>query len=133
LGSDVTIFSRTKQILRSFDSIIKDTLLKEMQNVGVDFAFDADVRGLSRDGPEGSPIKVHYTSDGKQSEGDFDCVLWAVGRLPNVKEINLEAAGIATDKKGHIVVDEFQNTSTGDIFALGDVCGHAELTPGIYI
>ncbi|CAO3674261.1 unnamed protein product [Umbelopsis vinacea] len=129
LGSDVTIFSRTKQILRSFDPIIKDTLLKEMQNVGVNFAFDADVRGLSRDGPEGSPIKVHYTSDGKQSEGDFDCVLWAVGRLPNVKEINLEAAGIVTDKKGHIVVDEFQNTSTGDIFALGDVCGHAELTP----
>ncbi|KAI9279253.1 glutathione-disulfide reductase [Umbelopsis sp. AD052] len=129
LGSEVTIFSRTKQILRSFDPIIKDTLLKEMESTGVNFAFDADVRGLSRDGPEGSPIKVHYTTAGTQAEGDFDCVLWAVGRVPNTKILNLDAAGVTTDKRGHIVVDEYQNTAVDGIFALGDVCGHAELTP----
>jgi glutathione reductase (NADPH) len=130
LGSQVTIFSRTHQILRSFDPIIKDTLLKEMQNVGVDFVFESDVRGLSRDGPEGSPIKVHYTSAGKQGETEVDCVLWAVGRLPNTKPLNLEAVGVQTDKRGHVVVDEYQNTSTENIYSLGDVCGHSELTPG---
>lgn len=130
LGSEVTIFSRTKQILRSFDPIIKDTLLKEMESTGVNFAFDADVRGLSREGPEGSPIKVHYTTGGTQAEGEFDCVLWAVGRLPNTKILNLDAAGVTTDKKGHIIVDEYQNTAVDGIYALGDVCGHAELTPG---
>jgi len=130
LGSEVTIFSRTKQILRSFDPIIKDTLLKEMESTGVNFAFDADVRGLSREGPEGSPIKIHYTTAGTQAEGEFDCVLWAVGRLPNTKVLNLDAAGVTTDKRGHIVVDDYQNTAVDGIYALGDVCGHAELTPG---
>ncbi|CAO3688834.1 unnamed protein product [Umbelopsis ramanniana] len=129
LGSEVTIFSRTKQILRSFDPIIKDTLLKEMESTGVNFAFDADVRGLSREGPEGSPIKIHYTTAGTQAEGEFDCVLWAVGRIPNTKILNLDAAGVTTDKRGHIVVDEYQNTAVDGIYALGDVCGHAELTP----
>lgn len=129
LGSQVTIFSRTHQILRTFDPIIKDTLLKEMQNVGVDFVFESDVRGLSRNGPEGSPIKVHYASAGKEGETEFDCVLWAVGRSPNTKQLNLDSVGVQTDKRGHVVVDEYQNTSTENIYSLGDVCGHAELTP----
>jgi glutathione reductase (NADPH) len=56
--------------------------------------------------------------------------LWAVGRNPNTQPLNLEAASITTDKRGHIIVDEYQNTATEGIYALGDVCGHAELTPG---
>lgn len=130
LGSEVTIFSRTKQILRSFDGIIKDTLLKEMQNVGVNFVFESDVRSISRDGPQGSPQKVHYVSADIEGDKDFDCVLWAVGREPNIQGLNLEAAGVTTKGNGYIIVDEFQNTSANGIYALGDVCGIAELTPG---
>ncbi|XP_037036936.1 glutathione reductase-like [Bradysia coprophila] len=126
LGSDVTIFSRTKQILRSFDSIIKDTLLKEMQNVGVNFVFDSDVRAISQDG---SSKKVKFLSDGVEGEKEFDCVLWAIGREPNVDGLNLKAAGVTTKNNGYIVVDEYQNTSVAGIYALGDVCGEAELTP----
>lgn len=132
LGSEVTIFSRTKQILRTFDAIIKDTLLKEMQNVGVQFVFDADVREITQDSFEGSPKKVKYLSDGVEGEKDFDCVLWAVGREPNVDGLNLKAAGVASKHNGYIVVDEHQNTSVDGIYALGDVCGIAELTPGTF-
>lgn len=130
LGSEVTIFSRTKQILRSFDPIIKDTLLKEMQSVGVNFVFDADVRAISQEPFEAAPKRVKYLSDGVEGEKEFDCVLWAVGREPNVDGLNLKATGVATKANGYITVDEYQNTSVAGIYALGDVCGEAELTPG---
>ncbi|KAI8094914.1 uncharacterized protein B0P05DRAFT_483667 [Gilbertella persicaria] len=128
LGTKTTVFSRTKHILRSFDSIIRDNLLKEMQSVGVDFAFDSQVKALVREGDAG-PITVQYESDGKSASLEVDTVLWAVGRLPNIKKLNLEAAGIQLTEKGYIAVDEYQNTSTEHVYALGDACGRAELTP----
>ncbi|XP_044767868.1 glutathione reductase, mitochondrial isoform X2 [Neomonachus schauinslandi] len=60
---------------------------------------------------------------------DVDCLLWAIGRDPNSSSLNLNKVGIQTDDKGHIIVDEFQNTSIKGIYAVGDVCGKALLTP----
>jgi glutathione reductase (NADPH) len=129
LGTQTTVFSRTKQILRSFDSIIKDNLLKEMQAVGVNFAFDAKVKALVRDGETG-PITVQYEANGKVESLEVDTVLWAVGRLPNIKKLNLESAGVELTDKGYIVADAYQNTTKENVYALGDACGVAELTPG---
>uniref|UniRef100_A0A4X1VTC2 Glutathione reductase, mitochondrial n=1 Tax=Sus scrofa TaxID=9823 RepID=A0A4X1VTC2_PIG len=58
-----------------------------------------------------------------------DCLLWAIGRDPNSRGLNLSQLGIQTDDKGHIIVDEFQNTNVKGIYAVGDVCGRALLTP----
>ncbi|KAG1143286.1 hypothetical protein G6F37_006990 [Rhizopus arrhizus] len=127
LGTKTTVFSRTKHILRSFDSIIRDNLLKEMQTVGVDFAFDSSVKSLVRE--ENGAIRVDYEINGKPHSLEVDTVLWAVGRVPNIKKLNLEAAGVKLTEKGYIAVDEYQNTSTLDVYALGDACGKAELTP----
>lgn len=60
---------------------------------------------------------------------DVDCLLWAIGRDPNSKGLNLNKVGIQTDEKGHILVDEFQNTNVKGVYAVGDVCGKALLTP----
>uniref|UniRef100_A0A671E4V0 Glutathione reductase, mitochondrial n=1 Tax=Rhinolophus ferrumequinum TaxID=59479 RepID=A0A671E4V0_RHIFE len=60
---------------------------------------------------------------------DVDCLLWAIGRDPNSRTLNLNKLGIQTDNKGHIIVDEFQNTNVKGIYAVGDVCGKALLTP----
>ncbi|KAI7872790.1 hypothetical protein BDF14DRAFT_1748709 [Spinellus fusiger] len=128
LGSQTTVFSRTKHILRSFDEIIREPLLQEMQSVGVQFAFDASVQSLSRQSESG-PITVHYESNGTPATLEVDCVLWAVGRAPNVNKLNLESVNINTNSRGHIVVDPYQVTSSENIFALGDACGVFELTP----
>ncbi|KAF7722236.1 Glutathione reductase [Apophysomyces ossiformis] len=126
LGSKTTIFSRTKQILRSFDSIIREPLLAEMQSVGVNFAFDSKVKSLSR---QESGIRIEYESDGQPASLEVDCAVWAVGRSPNVDKLNLEAVGVKRSAKGYVVVDEYQNTSTQGVLALGDACGNYELTP----
>uniref|UniRef100_A0AAY4DX91 Glutathione reductase n=1 Tax=Denticeps clupeoides TaxID=299321 RepID=A0AAY4DX91_9TELE len=60
---------------------------------------------------------------------DVDCLLWAIGREPNTSGLNIREMGVELDEKGHIVVDEFQNTTRKGIYAVGDVCGKALLTP----
>uniref|UniRef100_A0A914Z290 glutathione-disulfide reductase n=1 Tax=Panagrolaimus superbus TaxID=310955 RepID=A0A914Z290_9BILA len=60
---------------------------------------------------------------------DVNTLIWAVGRSPLTKDLGLEKVGIKTDKGGHIIVDEYQNTNKPGILSLGDVCGKFLLTP----
>lgn len=71
--------------------------------------------------------KVHLV-DGEDITG-ADVVLMAPGRLANTAGLNLEKVGVQLTPKGYIQVDEYQTTTTDNIFALGDVCGAVELTP----
>ena len=64
-----------------------------------------------------------------QTFGGFDKVLSAIGREPLTAPLALAAAGVRTGPAGHIEVDDYQNTSTEGVYALGDVCGKVELTP----
>lgn len=130
LGTDVHVFSRSKQILRKFDPIIKDTLLEHMQKQGVKFAFDAKVTALKK---ASGGITVEYDSDGQKAEIEVDTVLWAMGRSANTEGLNVEAAGVKINEHHQIVVDEFQNTTAKNIYSLGDVVGKAELTPGNFL
>uniref|UniRef100_A0A9J7XYQ8 Glutathione reductase n=1 Tax=Cyprinus carpio carpio TaxID=630221 RepID=A0A9J7XYQ8_CYPCA len=60
---------------------------------------------------------------------EVDCLLWAIGREPNTAGLNLSSIGVKLDEREHIVVDEFQNTTRAGVYAVGDVCGRALLTP----
>jgi glutathione reductase (NADPH) len=59
----------------------------------------------------------------------FDVVISAIGRSPKYDGLNLEKVGVKQDKRGKIIVDEFQKTSIENIFSLGDIIGRVELTP----
>lgn len=59
----------------------------------------------------------------------FDAIIAATGRVPLTESLNLANAGVCTSKSGHVMVDEYQNTTTKGVYALGDVCGKVELTP----
>ena len=86
--------------------------------------------------------KIEKLSDGKGDEkklkltwDDGEMVvnelLWAVGRSPETKSLELDNIGVETNEKGYVVVDQFQNTTAEGIYALGDVTGQLELTPGM--
>ncbi|KAJ2795565.1 Glutathione reductase, partial [Coemansia guatemalensis] len=132
LGSDVTVFTRTSHILRHHDSIIGDTMLGEMKRQGIAFEHNSSVQALKRrDGAE-YPLELSWATTGaaQPSSAAYDCVLWAVGRTPNTRSLNLAAVpGVALGRTGHIVADEFQNTGERGIYSLGDVFGKSELTP----
>ncbi|GJJ70699.1 glutathione reductase (NADPH) [Entomortierella parvispora] len=127
LGSKVSIFSRTKEILRPFDPIIKDTLRKEMLSIGIDIVTDSHVKALAKTAD--NAITVSYTSNGDEGTAEFDTVLWAVGREPLLEKLSIENAGVTTNGKGFVVADDFQETVVPDVYALGDVCGIEQLTP----
>lgn len=58
-----------------------------------------------------------------------DCVMFAVGRLPNIAKLGLKEAGVALASNGGIAVDEFSRTSVANIYAVGDVTNRVNLTP----
>lgn len=124
LGSQVTVFSRTKKILRKFDPIVHENMMNEMSKSGIRFITDSSVKGLYR--TDSGAICVDYGGEGI----DVDCVIWAVGRKPNIQNLKLEKANVKVDAKGFIQVDKYQNTSQQGIYAVGDCCGKFELTPG---
>ena len=58
-----------------------------------------------------------------------DCLIWAIGRRPNVSGFGLEKTGVTLTESGHIQTDAFENTSVDGIYAVGDVNGKLALTP----
>eukprot|EP00045_Choanoeca_perplexa_P002718 m.26148 g.26148 ORF g.26148 m.26148 type:complete len:454 (-) comp11663_c0_seq1:39-1400(-) len=126
LGSDVSLAIRHDEFLRTFDSAVRSTLMEEMTAAGVKIIKKSNVVGLEK---TGDTVTAKLTVDGAEDslEG-LDCALFAIGRRPH-SGIDLDKAGVETDASGYIKVDELQNTTTAKIYALGDVCGKAELTP----
>lgn len=78
---------------------------------------------------KGAEKRLKLTFD-DGSEMEVNELLWAIGRAPAVTKLGLKEIGVKQKESGHIIVDEFQNTSVDGIYALGDVTGQAELTPG---
>ncbi|OLY80469.1 Glutathione reductase [Smittium mucronatum] len=128
LGSKVTLFTRSNTILRHHDEILGSTLMDDMKRIGIEFVTNSIASKLAKNS-DGS-IAFSWTENGSASPSqDFDCVLWAIGRTPNVSNIGLENVGLKLKASKHILADEYQYTGVDGIFALGDVYGLSELTP----
>uniref|UniRef100_A0AAR2KHE8 Glutathione reductase n=1 Tax=Pygocentrus nattereri TaxID=42514 RepID=A0AAR2KHE8_PYGNA len=122
LGSKTSLIIRQGGVLRNFDALISSNCTKELQNSGIDLWKNTQV----------SYCNLFFNvviNEKTNSIQGIDCLLWAIGREPNTAGLNLSQMGVELDSKGHIVVDEFQNTSRQGIYAVGDVCGKALLTP----
>jgi len=124
LGSEVVQFLRYDRVLRAFDEMLGNELMTHMQAHGIEVVTDAVPQSIHR-GEGGLSLTVE---DGRVFE-DFECLLWAIGRSPNTGELDLSSAGVETDSRGYVVVDEYQNTNVEAVYAVGDVTGRAQLTP----
>lgn len=125
LGTDTTLFCRGDKALRSFDPMVSEHLDGEMKKAGVNIVSGSVMQKITKE--KDGTLTVHL-QNGK-SVGGFDCLLAATGRHPAVEPLQLDKTVVATDAKGYIQVDEYQNTAAKNIYALGDVCGQVELTP----
>lgn len=125
LGSEVSLIIRQDRILRNFDTMLGDGLLKIMRDEGMSIVTAATPRAVERDA-DGS-LRL-MTIDGRIL-GPFDSLIWAIGRDPVVEDIGLDRAGVRLDGSGHVAVDHLQQTNVNGICAIGDVTGRALLTP----
>lgn len=123
LGAKVTLIARGKRLLRSFDAMLSTHLEGEMRAQDIELVVDEPISSLRRDG-------AHVTAMlASGSTRTADTLIWAVGRTPNIEALALDRAQVAIDELGAIRVDAFQNTSTANVYAVGDVTGQMMLTP----
>lgn len=129
LGSQVASLIRYDKVLRTFDSMLSEGVTNEMLKAGIDLHTYTTMQEITK---EKNGLMTLHTLKNKKDKvtlSDFDCVILAIGRGPNTDTLGLDGLGINMDNKGQILVDEFQNTSRPNVYALGDVCGKALLTP----
>ncbi|GIY56924.1 glutathione reductase, mitochondrial [Caerostris darwini] len=123
LGSEVYLAIRYDKVLRTFDSLIRDVVTKEIENSGVNIMKHSSVSSVEQ---INGNLRVSFNND--KDPIDVEQIIWAIGRNPSTN-LNLEKAGVELDQTGYVKVDELQNTSQKGIYALGDVCGKWLLTP----
>ena len=129
LGSDVTLCIRHDTALRNFDDMIQTNLMAELERSGVKVLTNSNIQEITASA-DGTKTASFNLADGTSKALDgLDTVLMAIGRAPAVEDLNLASAGVKQTPRGHVVVDADQNTSAEKVYALGDVCGKAELTP----
>ncbi len=123
LGAHVAQWYRGAQILRGFDDEVRGHLAELIRGHGVDLHVGLEVERMER---RDGKIWVKGT-DGR--EDVFDQVLYATGRKPNTWGLGLEEAGVTLGRWGEVVVDDYGQTSTPSIYAVGDVTNRITLTP----
>jgi glutathione reductase (NADPH) len=130
LGTETHLFIRHKHFLRHFDPMIQETVTDEYDRIGVHLHRERQISKVEKDPSTGKLTITYKLADGaEETLGDFDHLIWAIGRTPATNGIGLEEAGVKLKESGHIEVDAFENTSVPSIYALGDVTGKCELTP----
>ncbi|MGX9357124.1 dihydrolipoyl dehydrogenase [Roseobacteraceae bacterium S113] len=125
LGSNITVVELMDQIIPGADKDIVKPLHTRIKGRYEDIKLKTKVTAVEA---KDDGLLVTFEDDkGESSTDTFDKILVAVGRKPNGKLINAEAAGVAVDERGFIAVDSQQRTGQPHVFAIGDVVGQPML------
>jgi dihydrolipoamide dehydrogenase len=125
LGSKVTVVELLDQIIPGADKDIVAPLAKRIEKRYEKILLKTKVVAVKA---EKAGLRVTFeAADGAKTDDVFDKLLVAVGRSPNGKKINAEAAGIKVDERGFIAVDKQLRTNVANIFAIGDIVGQPML------
>ena len=125
LGSEVSMLLRKDHFLGTFDAMLRETLMEEMINDGVNIMPRVSVDRVEK--TSNGSLTIHC--QGGVTLTGFDALVWAIGRAPNIEPLNLAAAGVHHNEQGYIPTDAFQVTNVDGVYAVGDVTGQAQLTP----
>ncbi|KAL1962097.1 hypothetical protein VTN77DRAFT_564 [Rasamsonia byssochlamydoides] len=128
LGVPVTIVQRAGQLLPREDRDIAQALQDLLREDGLTVYVDATTTSISPSpsSSETFDLAIRFNEGARTITGTH--ILFAAGRVPNTDMLNLPAAGVKTDSKGFVVVNEYLETSTPSIYALGDVKGPPSFT-----
>ena len=117
LGSRVTVVEMAPQLVAGADADLVRILQKSIGRRLEAIYLNTKVTAVTA---EAAGLAVRFEGQDAPAEDRFDRILVAVGRIPNGKTLNLEAAGLEPDARGLIGVDERMRTAKGHLFAIGD-------------
>ncbi|MFM2099650.1 MAG: glutathione-disulfide reductase [Pseudomonadota bacterium] len=124
LGVEVKLVTRGDKMLRSYDQEIVGKLVDSSREKGIDIRFNFPFKSVVKQA-DGSLL----IDGGVQGMIETDLILWAIGRVPKTDGLDLETAGVALDKDGAVIVDDYNATNVPSIYAVGDVTNRVQLTP----
>ncbi len=123
IGTKVTLIQRSNHILSSGDEDLARPVEDRFREEGMNLYTGTKIIKAAR---EKDRSTVYFEHEGKEKHVQAETILQALGRRPNIDGLNLEAAGVATDKN-RVKVDSEMRTSQKNIFAVGDVNGIHEV------
>jgi glutathione reductase (NADPH) len=127
-GAQVTIVHRGERPLPLFDPDLVDRLVKQTRELGADIQLGSEAIGIEK---HDSVLTVRTSTSGEQRTLEADLVVHAAGRVPEIDDLNLVAAGVEWDKRGIKVNGFLQSVSNPAVYAAGDAVasGGPPLTP----
>lgn len=126
-GSKVTVIESYPHLIPKEDRDVAYSVKEALEKKGVTFKINIKIQSVYNSSDE---VTLTYTDnkDGLPYFVEADAVLVATGRRAYTQGLNLEAAGVKTDERGNIIVDEHLKTNVPHIWALGDVKGGLQFT-----
>ena len=124
-GSEVTVIDMGARLMPREDEEIAERVKAILEAKGIKFLLKSKIEEISDRNDKGY---VKISGENGESEVESDAVLVAIGRKPNTEGLNLEAAGVKTDERGAVAVDETLKTTADNIWAMGDVKGGLQFT-----
>ncbi|HLZ05579.1 MAG TPA: FAD-containing oxidoreductase [Bradyrhizobium sp.] len=128
-GAEVTVVEMGPRLVGREDADVSDAIRDILEREGIKIRTSAECISFAKGNP-GIRVGVSCTEGEPEILGSD--VLLAVGRRPNTDDLGLERAGVATDSRGYIIVDESLQTSVSGIWALGDCNGRGAFTHTAY-
>jgi pyruvate/2-oxoglutarate dehydrogenase complex dihydrolipoamide dehydrogenase (E3) component len=128
-GARVTVVEMQDRLVTREDEDVSTAVREILEGEGVTVRLKAECVGFES-GPRGVRMNIDCVADSTPIDGSH--VLLAVGRVPNTRDLGLEQAGIETDKRGNIKVDDRLQTNVPGVWALGEVNGRGAFTHTAY-
>jgi len=126
-GSRIQLFQAGPRILPAEDEEVSGTMADAFRESGIEVRENFGVIESFEKTPEG--IRMRFSKDGEQQSTEASLAVIAIGWTANTAGLDLARAGIETDKRDFVRVDEFLRTSAQHVFAAGDVTGRMMLVP----
>jgi pyruvate/2-oxoglutarate dehydrogenase complex dihydrolipoamide dehydrogenase (E3) component len=128
-GSRVTVVEMGPRLVGREDEDVSLEIQRFLAEEGIELRLGAECLSVQKES-EGFSIGLGCKEGSPREAGTH--LLLAVGRVPNTDDLGLDAAGITTDKRGYIEVDEALRTSNPRVWALGDCTGKGAFTHTAY-
>ncbi len=119
LGCRISIIQRNKQLLPREDSDAAELLAKVFDRENIRVLLGADIRSI---GEDAGKKQIHVRCDQKEEVLLVDEVFVGSGRIPNVENLALEAAGVEYDPEDGVKINDYLQTTNPSVYAAGDVC-----------
>lgn len=128
-GAEVTVIEMNDRLIPREDDDVSETVREILEGEGVNIRLNAECVTVSR---SSGGVTVGVCCDEEPKEVNGTHLLLAVGRVPNTDDLGLDAAGIKTDERGLVIVDDQLRTNVPGVWALGEVNGRGAFTHTSY-